>query len=122
MNRNRRQFSLRAVVWVTGAGLLARIVHAQLEPRVVPISAKRFEYTPNMIELKQGIPVLLELTSEDVDMGFSLPDFGLRADLLPGKVVRLPLRPDKVGKFTFFCDVFCGSGHEEMDGVMNVVA
>ncbi len=122
MKHGRRQFLLRAAALSLGSGLLASFVRAQLEPRVVQIFAKRFEYTPNVILLKLGVPVVLELTSEDVDMGFNLPDFGIRADLLPGKIVRLPLLPDKVGKFSFHCDVFCGSGHEEMDGLLDIVA
>ena len=28
--------------------------------------------------------------------------------------------PDKTGKFTFSCDVFCGDGHEEMTGTIVV--
>jgi cytochrome c oxidase subunit 2 len=32
------------------------------------------------------------------------------------------LMPDKVGTFTFLCDVFCGSGHETMNGTITVVA
>jgi cytochrome c oxidase subunit 2 len=26
------------------------------------------------------------------------------------------VQPDTAGKFFFACDVFCGSGHEEMEG------
>jgi cytochrome c oxidase subunit 2 len=26
--------------------------------------------------------------------------------------------PDKAGNFAFFCDVFCGDGHEDMDGTL----
>lgn len=32
------------------------------------------------------------------------------------------MTPDKVGEFTFVCDVFCGSGHENMEGTIRVVA
>jgi cytochrome c oxidase subunit 2 len=55
-------------------------------------------------------------------MGFSLPDFQTRADIVPGKVTRLRFTPDKAGSFTFLCDIFCGSGHETMNGTLNVVA
>ena len=54
-------------------------------------------------------------------MGFNLPDFGVRADIVPGKTTRLRLVPDKLGTFIFLCDVFCGSGHEEMNGKLTVV-
>jgi cytochrome c oxidase subunit 2 len=55
-------------------------------------------------------------------MGFSMPDFDVRADIIPGQVSKLRLVPDKVGTFTFLCDIFCGSGHETMNGTITVVA
>jgi cytochrome c oxidase subunit 2 len=32
------------------------------------------------------------------------------------------LTPDKAGSFTFFCDIFCGDGHEDMEGTLVVEA
>jgi len=32
------------------------------------------------------------------------------------------ITPDKPGTFVFFCDVFCGDGHEEMAGTLVVEA
>ena len=87
----------------------------------IEIVARRFDYLPARLTLKKGIPVVLELTSNDVPMGFNLPDFDLRADMLPGKVTRVRLVPDKTGTFVFYCDVFCGGGHEEMQGIITVV-
>jgi cytochrome c oxidase subunit 2 len=54
-------------------------------------------------------------------MGFNLPDFNVRGDIMPGKVTRVRFVPDKTGTFTFLCDLFCGSGHEEMNGKLTVV-
>jgi cytochrome c oxidase subunit 2 len=68
------------------------------------------------------VPVVLELTTADILMGFSAPDFDVRADIVPGKVARVRLKPDKVGTFAFLCDIFCGSGHETMNGTITVVA
>ena len=88
--------------------------------RVVKIEAKKFGYTPNRIELKRGEAVVLELNAPDFTHGFSIPDLHIRADLVQGKVTRVPLTPDAVGEFTFMCDNFCGSGHEEMHGTISV--
>ena len=92
------------------------------EARVIPIRARKFEFTPGELTLKVGEPVVLELTTEDVHMGFDAPDLGLHADILPGRVARVPFTPTKPGSFEFACDVFCGSGHEDMSGVIKVVA
>ncbi len=88
--------------------------------RVVQISAKRFEYTPEKVTLKRGEPVVLELRTEDRKHGFKIPALNVRADIVPGEVARVRIVPDKVGTFVFACDSFCGSGHEEMDGVIVV--
>jgi cytochrome c oxidase subunit 2 len=85
---------------------------------VIKVVAKRFDYTPNVIKLKKGVPVTLELTTKDVVMGFSAPDFATRADIIPGKTARVRFVPDKAGTFTFVCDIFCGTGHEQMEGTI----
>lgn len=94
---------------------------AQPKEKVIRIDAQRFDYTPGELTLKKGEAVILELTSRDVLMGFNLPDFNLRADMVPDKVTRVRFVPDKTGSFTFLCDVFCGSKHEEMNGRLTVV-
>jgi cytochrome c oxidase subunit 2 len=45
----------------------------------------------------------------------------LRVDIKPGAVEKVRFVPDKIGNFTFLCDVFCGYGHEEMSGTIKVV-
>jgi cytochrome c oxidase subunit 2 len=88
----------------------------------IRISAKKFEFHPNKVTVKLGQPVVLVLTSEDRIHGFKMPDLGIRTDIVPGQETRLPLIPTKAGSFTFFCDVFCGDGHEDMDGTLVVEA
>ena len=94
---------------------------AQPKEKIIRIDAKRFDYTPGQLTLKKGEAVILELTSSDVLMGFNLPDFNLRADVIPDKVTRVRFVPDKTGSFTFLCDIFCGSKHEEMNGRLTVI-
>ncbi len=93
---------------------------AQKPPRVIRITAKRFTYTPSSIQLRKGEAVRFELTTEDITMGFNLPDFNVRADIVPGKTATVDLTPDKAGTFTFLCDIFCGDGHESMNGTLVV--
>ncbi|HEX7438757.1 MAG TPA: cupredoxin domain-containing protein [Caldimonas sp.] len=111
--------------WLGAAALLlaslgARRVAGQAQPRTIRIVAHKFEYEPSQIALKKGEPVILELTSNDVTMGFSSVDFKLRTDIIPGQWTKLALTPDRSGEFIFFCDVFCGNGHEEMEGKLLV--
>jgi len=89
--------------------------------KMIKVSAKRFVFVPDQLTLKKGETVDIELTSEDVPMGFSVPDFQTRSDIIPGTVSHVHFTPAKVGTFPFLCDIFCGSGHEEMNGVITVV-
>lgn len=107
---------------VLGGGTMGLRAAAQPKEQVIKILARKFTYTPNKLTLKKGVPVVLELTTADVLMGFSVPDFDVRADIIPGRVARVRLVPDKVGTFAFLCDIFCGSGHETMNGTITVVA
>lgn len=106
-----------ATLAAVGGGFALRAYAAE---RVIPIKARRFTYEPDEIVLKLNEPVILEFTSADVVMGFRAADFNVRTDVFPGKSSRVRLVPDKLGTFTFHCDIFCGDGHEDMDGTIRV--
>jgi cytochrome c oxidase subunit 2 len=92
---------------------------ADAEP-VVKIAAKRFTFSPSVIHLKKGETVILELTSLDRTHGFEAPDLGLTATIKPGAPTRIKVTPTKAGSFSFHCNVFCGDGHEDMNGTIVV--
>jgi len=94
---------------------------AQSGEQTIRISASTFEFTPSEITVKKGVPIVLELISRDRHHGFKLAEFHLRADIEPGGTEKIRFIPDKTGTFTFFCDVFCGGGHEDMSGILKVV-
>ncbi len=106
-----------ALFMVVGAAGMPSVA---AEEQVIRLTAKKFEYDLREITLKKGVPVVLELTSLDRVHGFNQPDFGVRGDAVPGMVTRIRFTPDKTGEFVFFCDVFCGDGHEEMSGTLIV--
>lgn len=115
---HRRQF-LRASLAMLTAGSIGGLVRAA-EPAVFRINARRFTYTPATLDIPAHQTVILELTVSDAVMGFNLPDLKLRTDLVPGQTARLTLPPLPPGEVPFLCDVFCGSGHEDMSGVLRV--
>lgn len=116
----------RAPVVVLGVALAALLASLPgrpapaAEPRVVPIGAKRFAFTPAEVRVRKGETVVLELTSGDRVHGFNLRAFGIRKDIVPKEVTRVTITPDKAGTFPFRCDVFCGDGHEDMTGAIVV--
>ena len=120
----RSSVALRVAILIcvatAGLALALRTSADANDERVIKIVAKKFNYTPDFITLKKGDPVTLEFTSLDFIHGFKVPDLGLRVDLPPGRPVLVHLTPEKSGRFLFLCDNFCGSGHEEMNGVIVV--
>ena len=118
----RRRMLLRASLAAGVAAAAGPIaILAQPKPRIIPIQARKFTYEPAELTLKLNEPVVFQLTSADVVMGFSVPDFKVRGTIIPGQVTEVAMTPNKLGEFIFLCDVFCGSGHENMEGTMRVV-
>jgi cytochrome c oxidase subunit 2 len=117
MQPQRRRLVLAGLAAAFGAAALA-----QPKEKVIRVAAKKFEFTPAEIALVKGEPVVFELTSEDVTMGFYLPSYKTGTEIVPGKVTRFPFTPDREGTFEFICDVFCGEGHEDMGGKIVVSA
>lgn len=110
-------FMLLGVMIVATAMILTASRSFAADPgQVIKITAKRFEYSPNEITVKKGVPVVLEFTSLDRLHGFNCPGLGIRTDIEPGKVNKVEFTPQKAGTFPFHCDNFCGDGHEKMAG------
>ena len=111
-NRKRLLFSLLLAVLVwAGAPFEAR---SQASPKVIEITAKRFEFTPNKVTLKRGEPVVLRLTSMDVTHGFFARPLKLDTLIEPGKIKDVAITPQTAGTFSVICHHFCGSGHGNM--------
>jgi cytochrome c oxidase subunit 2 len=83
---------------------------------IIKVTTKKFEFAPNPIILKKGQLTVISLTSLDVRHGFNCPDLKLRADIMPGSVTVLKVKAMKTGAYPFFCDVYCGEGHQGMVG------
>lgn len=118
---NRTIALLLTLTAASGAVTLAAAVRTgSPSEKVIRVTAKKFEFSPSEITVKKGEPLVLELTSADRGHGFFLPDFGVEAKINPGAVTRVSFMPGKTGKFNFACDVFCGSGHDDMSGALVV--
>lgn len=123
MHRKKRFLNASALLMIAAIILgLTFYVRANSRPveREIHITAKKFDFTPDTITLKKGEPVVLVVSSQDRKHGFNLRAFGIRADIEPGGTAQIRFTPDKTGKFTFSCDVFCGDGHEDMTGTVIV--
>ena len=80
------------------------------------ITAKKYEFDPNVITVKNGQRVKLVITALDHDHGFKLEAFKIDERLKKGTPTTIEFTADKVGTFPFECSHFCGVGHGKMKG------
>jgi len=88
--------------------------HAQAAPQRIEVVAKRFDFTPSEITLKKGEPVILVLTSKDVQHGLKLDAFNKVVIAKKGESSQVEFTPAEAGTFVAQCASFCGAGHGSM--------
>lgn len=84
------------------------------------MTAKKFDFTPATITVSEGDRVKLTITSEDVTHGFAIDELGIKEDIVAGKPTVVEFTASKKGTFRFYCSLFCGQGHTEMEGQLIV--
>ena len=97
------------------------LVHASDNPKVIEITAKKFEFTPAEITLKKGEPVILRLTSADRVHGFMSKPLKIDTDISADKTTDVSVTPESAGAYTVICDHYCGTGHGNMKMKVTVV-
>lgn len=78
-------------------------------------------YAVNELLIPAGEPVLIQLRSEDVQHSFSLPQFRIKQDALPGQRIPVWFQADTAGEYALLCQELCGWGHYKMGGLVKAV-
>ncbi|MDP2984017.1 MAG: FAD-dependent oxidoreductase [Candidatus Latescibacter sp.] len=109
-----------------------------MNEKVFVITARQFEYEPNIIKVNKGDTVVLKLLSEDVEHGIYLDGYELRIkqyldrdgnivepekadkNVKPGELGLLRFVADKSGRFSMRCSATCASFHPYMYGWLRV--
>jgi len=99
----------------------ANLARANDEPKVIEITAKKFEFSPAQITLKKGEPVILRLSSSDRVHGFMSKPLKIDTDIPADKSEDVAVTPDTAGDFVVICDHYCGTGHGNMKMKVTVV-
>lgn len=86
----------------------------------IKVTAKKYEFIPSVIKVKQGEHVRLIITAADHDHGFKLDAFQIDQLLKKGEATTVEFTADKTGTFPFACSHFCGLGHKRMKGQLVV--
>jgi cytochrome c oxidase subunit 2 len=70
----------------------------------------------NELHVPIGRPVKLIMGSEDVIHSFFIPDFRVKADVVPGRYNTMWFTATQPGRFHIFCTQYCGTKHSNMIG------
>ena len=101
--------------------IAATVAKAQVIPRKVEVTVKRFAFEPAEITLKKGQPVVLVLKSSDAAHGLRFRELNVDVKVGAGGIAQVQFTPEQTGDFMGHCSVFCGPGHGGMMLVVHVV-
>ena len=113
-------FLLSAGLWVAAAQDNNAPIVAQSTVQKLEMKASRFQFTPNTLRVKAGVPVQLTIMSTDGIHGLAIPALNINERLEQGKEVVVNFTPAKAGRYPFRCSVLCGAGHLDMKGELIV--
>ncbi len=73
------------------------------------------------MHLPLNVPVIMNVTSQDVIHSFWVPAFRLKADMVPGLINTIRFTPKIPGRYEIVCTEFCGTQHGAMNKQIVVV-
>lgn len=92
-------------------------------PRVIEVTARKFEFEPARVDVTEGEHVRLVVKSGDGVHGVAIKKFKVNK-VVPrgGEPVTIDFVASEPGTFPILCSEFCGDGHEDMRGTLVVRA
>ena len=75
----------------------------------------------NTLHVPSNRDVRLTMISQDVIHSFWIPEFRIKADVLPGRYTTLWFRANRPGTYNLFCAEYCGTLHSGMTGKVVVL-
>lgn len=79
------------------------------------VTASRFKFEPDLLEVAEGDRVVVTIRTLDVEHGFAIKKLKLKAEVPKGSdSVRLEFVADKAGTYEISCSEYCGKGHGRM--------
>ncbi len=75
----------------------------------------------NELHVPVGRPVKLIMGSEDVLHSYYIPDFRVKADVIPGRYNVLWFTATRPGTYHLFCAEYCGTKHSGMIGTVTAM-
>ena len=114
--------ALAAVTVAAGPVLTRAEVPA---PRLVTVemTAKRFAFLPEQVEVAEGDEVTVNVRSADGTHGIEIEKLKVKKAIpRGGEVVTLSFTAPAPGRYVIKCSEYCGRGHDDMKSVLVVAA
>jgi cytochrome c oxidase subunit 2 len=118
------------VTFVWGALLYFRIYDPPTNAMNIYIVGKQWmwkaehpggQHEINALHVPTGKPIQLTMISQDVFHSFSIPDFRIKREVIPGRYSTVWFEPTQVGTYHIFCTQYCGTQHSGMIGEVTVM-
>ena len=88
----------------------------------VSIVAQAFNFVPERIRIPVDTEVTFYLTSRDVIHGWQVQNTNLNVEVIPGEISVLRYTFTRPGTYLTICNQYCGIGHQNMLGEIEVVS
>jgi len=117
--------ALFLVCFVWGALLYFRIYNPPANSMNIYIVGKQWmwkaehpggQHEINSLHVPIGRPIQLTMISQDVFHSFSIPDFRVKREVIPGRYTTVWFNATDVGTYHLYCTQYCGTQHSGMIG------
>src|SRR5271155_5060911 len=117
--------ALFMICFVWGAALYFRIYNPPTNAMNIYIVGKQWmwkaehpggQHEINALHIPIGRPVQLTMISQDVFHSFSIPDFRVKREVIPGRYSTVWFQATEAGTYHLFCTQYCGTNHSAMIG------
>ncbi|MEO6909955.1 MAG: cytochrome c oxidase subunit II [Edaphobacter sp.] len=117
--------ALFLITFVWGALLYFRIYNPPTNAMNIYVVGKQWmwkaehqggQHEINALHVPVGRPVQLTMISQDVFHSFSVPDFRIKREVIPGRYSTVWFEATTPGSYHIFCTQYCGTNHAAMIG------
>ena len=119
------------VTFVWGALLYFRIYNPPVNSMNIYIVGKQWmwkaehpggQHEIDALHVPTGRPIQLTMISQDVFHSFSIPDFRVKREVIPGRYTTEWFEATTPGTYHIFCTQYCGTNHSVMIGEVTVLS
>jgi cytochrome c oxidase subunit 2 len=119
------------VTFVWGALLYFRIYNPPVNSMNIYIVGKQWmwkaehpggQHEINALHVPIGQPVQLTMISQDVFHSFSIPEFRIKREVIPGRYSTVWFEATTPGEYHLFCTQYCGTNHSAMIGTITALS